>query len=118
MLKFIRTTHDSQGRVRHFPPVAWQFWQEHGHTAGQLLRLEEAMTFAELLTEAKEHAFEHITDGPQPTADEKYLAWCLLRLVDYGMAAVILPSPTPPEPEPASLLPLQYAIPTTVTLIH
>ena len=118
MLKFIRTTHDVQGQLRHFPPPAWQFWQEHGHVAGQLLRSEEAMTFEELLLAAEEYTFEYITDGPQPTADEKYLAWCLLRLVDFGMAAVILPSPTPPEPEPASQLPLQYAIPNTVTLIH
>lgn len=118
MLKFIRTTHDAQGQVRHFPPAAWQFWQEHGHVAGQLLRPEEAMTFAELLITAEEHAFEFIADGPQPTADAQYLAWCLLRLVDYGMAAAVITSPAPPEPEPAEELLLQYAIPNTVTLIH
>jgi hypothetical protein len=118
MLKFIRTTHDAQGRLRSFPPAAWQFWQEHGHTAGQLLRPEEAMTFAELLITAEEHAFEFITDGPQPTSDAQYLAWCLLRLVDYGMAAAVSTPPTSSDPEPVQQLPLQYTIPTTVTLIH
>ena len=118
MLKFIRTTHNAQGRVRHFPPATWQFWQEHGHVAGQLLRPEEAITFAEFLITAEEHAFEFITDGPQPTADAQYLAWCLLELVDYGMAAAVITSPTIPEPEPAEQLPLQYTIPAIVTLIH
>jgi hypothetical protein len=36
--------------------------------------------------------------------------------VDYGMAAAVITSPTPPEP--AEQLPLQYIIPNTVTVIH
>lgn len=116
MLKFIRTTHDSHGQPRQFPRAAWQFWQVHGEVVGRLLRAEIALSFDEILTSAEEYAFEYITDGPQPAADEHYLAWCLLRLVEYGMAAVIVTSPTPPELAPQQ--PLQYTIPIHVSLLH
>jgi hypothetical protein len=118
MLKFIRTTHDAGGQLRHFPSAAWQFWQAHGQTAGQLLRPETPLTFDEFLLAAQEQAFECITDGPQPTADAAYLAWCLLRLVEFGMAAVIIGPPTPPESTSPAQLPLAYIIPNRVTVIH
>jgi hypothetical protein len=118
MLKFIRTTHDAQGQLHPFPSTAWQFWQEHGQNAGQLLRLETPLTFDEFLLAAEEQAFECITDGPQPTADAAYLAWCLLRLVELGMAAVLIETPTPPEPVPTSQLPLAYLIHYHNHLIH
>ena len=116
MLKFIRTTHDAHGRARQFPEAAWRFWQENGEVVGRLLRPEVALAFDEILVAAEEYAFEYITDGPQPSADEQYLAWCLLRLVEFGMAAVIVVPPTPPELEPQQ--PLQYTIPSRVTFLH
>jgi hypothetical protein len=118
MLKFIRTTHDAGGQLRPFPSAAWQFWQEHGQTAGQLLRPETPLTFDEFLLAAAEQAFECITDGPQPTSDAAYLAWCLLRLVEFGMAAVIIDPPTPLESAPSRQLPLEYIIPNRVTAIQ
>ena len=79
---FIRTTHQN-GQFRSFPPEALQFWREHGSLVGQLLRLECALTFAELAAACQENV------APDVTLDEKYIAWVLIKLLEHGMAAAV-----------------------------
>lgn len=85
---FIRTTH-LDGRCRSFPPEAWRFWQEHGAAIGEVLRLESPLTFAEIVTASREYAHEYPESGLFLTLEEEYVAWCLIRLLEYGMAGVL-----------------------------
>lgn len=86
-LKFIRSTHDN-GRCRSFPPEAWRFWHEHGALVGDLLRSESPLTFAEIVTANQEYALEYPESAPFLPLDEAYVAWCLIKLLEYGMASV------------------------------
>ena len=89
-VKFIRTTHDHNGRCRSFPAEAWQFWREHGAVVGEVLRAEILMTFAEIVTAGQEYALEHPESGLCSTLDEGHVAWCLIELLQYGMAGVVV----------------------------
>lgn len=93
-LRFARTTHVN-GQMRSFPPDAWQFWYSTGGIVGELVRPETPMTLAEIAAACQEAAFDTIADGPHPEMDETYVAWCLLKLVEYGMVAPVLPLAVP-----------------------
>lgn len=88
-IRFIRTTHQN-GHFRLFPPEALQFWREHGSLVGQVLRPESALTFAELAAACQ----ENVTADFSLPLDETYIAWVLIKLLEYGMAATV-PSDSP-----------------------
>lgn len=85
-IKFIRTTHKN-GRFRPFPTEAYQFWREHGWIVGDVLRPETGMTFTELVEACKELTADHPDIEPH-WLDERHLAWCLVRLLEVGMATI------------------------------
>ena len=87
-VKFIRTTHED-GRCRPFPPEAWEFWREHGAAVGEVLRAETPMTFAEIVVASREYALEYPEPGLCQSVDEAYIAWCLIKLLEFGMADVV-----------------------------
>lgn len=91
MIRFIRTTHH-HGRPRSFPVEARQFWQEHGAIVGEVLRPETPLTFAEVVTATREYALETPENGLYWTLTEEQIAWCLLKLLEHGLAAVHPPS--------------------------
>ncbi|GIK53424.1 MAG: hypothetical protein BroJett014_23970 [Planctomycetota bacterium] len=94
-LKFIRTTHDGNGRCRSFPPEAWRFWREQGTAVGEVLRTETPLTLAEVLTASREYALEHPDSLMYADVTEEQVAWRLLKLCEVGMAAVVI-EPIPP----------------------
>lgn len=87
-VKFIRTTHED-GHWRSFPPEAWEFWREHGAIVGEVLRPETPLTFAQVVTASREYALEYPESGLFLTLDEEHVAWCLIKLLEYGMAGVV-----------------------------
>jgi len=93
-LRFVRTTH-LNGQMRSFPRQAWQFWYSTGGVVGELVRPETPMTLAEIAAACQEAAFDTIADGPHPETDEAYVAWCLLKLSEYGMVAPVFVTPRP-----------------------
>ncbi|MCI0395035.1 MAG: hypothetical protein L0332_34765 [Chloroflexi bacterium] len=96
---FIRTTHDAHGRPRPFPPTAWAFWfNGGGGLVGQIVRPETPLSFDEIVAACREAAFEYVTDGPQPAAEEGTVALCLVRLLEWGMVTAVPIPPTPPPP--------------------
>jgi len=92
--QFIRTTHEN-GCFRSFSPEALTFWQQHGSVVGAVLRPETPLTFAQILTSCREYAIDHLADGPQPELVPGYVAWVLVHLIHYGLAATVPAVPTP-----------------------
>lgn len=94
ILHFVRTTHVN-GHMRSFPSEAWQFWYSTGGIVGELVRPETPMTLAEIAAACREAAFDTIADSPHPETNEAFVAWCLVKLMEYGMVApVLMPVPT------------------------
>jgi hypothetical protein len=91
---FIRTTHED-GRCRSFPAEAWEFWREQGATVGEVLRPETPLTFADIVTATQEAALEYPETGLFLMLDEKHIAWCLIKLLEYGMTGVVTISAKP-----------------------
>lgn len=89
-LKFIRTTHDGNGRCLSFSPEAWQFWRDHGAPVGDVLRAESPLTLAEIVTASREYVLEYPESGSYAGLTEEYVAWCLLKLCEIGMAGVFV----------------------------
>ncbi len=87
-VKFIRTTHEN-GRWRSFPTQAWQFWREYGAVVGEVVRAETPMSFAEIVIASREHALEYPESGLYLALNDAYIAWCLIRLLEYGMSTVV-----------------------------
>jgi hypothetical protein len=83
-IQFIRVTHH-EGYHRSFSAEAMQFWREHGAIVGEILRAECPMTFSEIVVACQESALEYPEVVPALPLDEAYLAWCLIRLLEYGM---------------------------------
>ncbi|MCB8980718.1 MAG: hypothetical protein H6657_25185 [Ardenticatenaceae bacterium] len=84
---FIRATHEN-GRFRPYPTEAYQFWADYGWLVGEVLRQEEGMRFAEIVQACTELLDEH--PGREPnTVSEKYIAWCLVKLLEFGMVATV-----------------------------
>lgn len=88
-LKFIRTTHDNNGRCRSFSPEAWQFWWEHGAIVGEALRPKTPLTLAEIVTASREYALEGQESGLSQILDEERIAWCLIKLLQYDMVGIV-----------------------------
>ncbi len=88
-LHFVRTTHVN-GKMRSFPRQAWQFWYRTGGIVGELVRPETPMTLAEIAAACQESAFDTIADGDHPETNEAFVAWCLVKLMEYGMVAPVL----------------------------
>jgi hypothetical protein len=92
IIKFLRNTH-TNGRYRSFPPEARQFWRESADIVGTVLCPVTPMTLAEVVEECRSFAAEYPEDGPYREMDEQYVAWCLVKLVEFDMAAVVLDKP-------------------------
>lgn len=85
--RFIRTTHEN-GTFRSFPPEALEFWRTQGVIVGETLRPECAMTFPEIAAACQEIALEYPEDQKLLPLDEMYIAWILVRLLEYGMVGM------------------------------
>jgi hypothetical protein len=88
-MKFIRTTHDADGQWQPFAPAAWQFWRTHGCSIGEVIRSETALTFTEIAAACQEFALEQQPYGSQLEANEGYVAWCLVQLLEFGMVQAV-----------------------------
>lgn len=88
---FIRSTHDN-GRFRPYPTEAYQFWAEHGWLVGEVLRQEQGMRFEEIVQACSELLNEHPEREPN-VVSEKHIAWCLVKLLEFGMATIVKTTP-------------------------
>jgi hypothetical protein len=96
---FIRNTHDRNGRARPLSPEAWQFWQLQGGVVGSVLRHETPLPLSAIVEACLELAEEQADSGPHPEENEQYVAWCLLKLVEHDLAAIVIPeAPLTPQP--------------------
>jgi len=86
--RFIRTTHEN-GTFRSFPPEVLEFWRMQGAIVGDVIRSECGMTFAEIAAACQEQALEHPEEHRFLPLDEGYVAWVLVKLLEYGMVGVI-----------------------------
>jgi hypothetical protein len=102
---YIRSTHDEHGRFRPFPTAALTFWREQGEQIGRLLRPETPLTLAQLCQAYAEALDEHILTCPESglltmnsaaILCEMNIAWCLIQLLEHGLATAVATSPTPP----------------------
>ena len=93
-VKYVRATHEN-GSFRPFPAEAYQFWREHGWIVGEVLRLEQGLTFAEIVFVCEEHLLEHPESGMLLPLNEQHLAWCLIKLLGYGMVAPVITTVDP-----------------------
>ena len=89
---FIRNTHDQNGCARTLTPQAWQFWQQQGHIVGSVLRPETPLPLPDIFEACLELAEEQADCGPFREENEQYVAWCLLKLVELDLAAIVLPT--------------------------
>lgn len=88
-VKFLPTSHKN-GWSRPFPAEAWRFWHGHGAVVGEVLHPEIPLTFAEVVTASREYALEYPTAGRLLPLGETTVAWCLIRLLAYGMAGLVM----------------------------
>jgi hypothetical protein len=86
-VKFIRSTHEN-GRFRPFSTEAYQFWLDHGWIVGEVLRPEQGMgLFGNRC--GQEYLLDHPESEMLLPVSEAHLAWCLIKLLEYGMACVV-----------------------------
>ncbi len=93
-VKYIRTTHKN-GRFRPFPNEAHQFWREHGWVIGEILRSEQGIAFSEIVLASQEYLLDHPESEPILPVSEAHLAWCLVKLLELGMAGVVAETADP-----------------------
>jgi hypothetical protein len=102
---YIRSTHDENGRFRPFPTAALTFWCQRGQVIGSLLRSETPLTFAEIYEAYEEAIAEQIVTCPESELltinfnvilCERDIAWCLIKLLEHGLATAVATSLTPP----------------------
>jgi hypothetical protein len=93
-IQFARTTHHN-GRFRSFPPDAMQFWCDHGAIVGEVLRHECPLAFAEIVTACKEYVLEDPRASLLPFLDEAHIAWCLIKLLEFGMIGPVVKESSP-----------------------
>jgi hypothetical protein len=87
-VKFVRSTHEGV-RFHPFSTEAYQFWRDHGWVVGEVLRPEQGMTFSEIVSASREYLLDHPESEMLLPVREAYLAWCLIKLLEYGMAGVV-----------------------------
>ena len=73
---------------RSYPAEAWQPWPAHDALVGELLYSVTPLAFAEVATASREYALEYPTAGLPLPLEETTVAWCLVRLLAYGMAGL------------------------------
>ena len=56
---------------------------------GEVLRPETPLTFAEIVTAVREYALEDPATGLYETLTPEHIAWCLIHLLEHGMAGVV-----------------------------
>jgi hypothetical protein len=100
--------HDRNGRVRPLSPEAWQFWQLQGGVVGSILRHETPLPLSAIVEACLELAEEQADCAPFPEENEQYVAWCLLKLVEHDLAAIVLPT-TRLTPQPIYSIELPMA---------
>jgi hypothetical protein len=88
-IRFIRTTHHN-GIHRLFSAEALQFWREYGATVGEVLRPETPLTLTEIVTACQEYVLEFPQFTLYPILNEQHIAWCLIKLIEYGMVGVVV----------------------------
>jgi hypothetical protein len=104
---FIRNTHDRNGRARPLSPEAWQFWQLQGGVVGSVLRHETPLPLSDIVEACLDLVEEQADSGPHLEENEQYVAWCLVKLVEYDLAAIVIPeAPLIPQPIYSVQLPL------------
>lgn len=87
-IRFLRHTHEN-GRHRQFPPEAEAFWWQQGGLVGHMLRHELPMTLAEITAECQCYQREYSEEVPEKEVDEQHVAWCLVKLAEWGMARIV-----------------------------
>lgn len=87
VVRFICTTH-ANGMFRSFPSDALEFWRTQGMIVGEVMRSECAMSFAEIAAACQEAALDAPQDHTHLPLDESYLAWVLVKLLEFGMVEV------------------------------
>ncbi len=105
---FIRNTHDQNGRARTLTPQAWRFWRQYGHMVGSALRPELPLPLPAIVEACLDLAEEQADSGPHLEENEQYVAWCLLKLVEHDLAAIVLPE-APLSPQPIYSIPMPLA---------
>jgi hypothetical protein len=95
-MKFLRTIPNNgrfdrlgAGSFRPLAPEARTFWQAHGADIAAVLRPETPLSLAEILEACAEYQLDHPEGGVG--VDEVTVAWVLLRLVECGLAQVVMP---------------------------
>ena len=68
--------------------VAGHFHQRLGSFGVNMVR-PLVNSFAEIVTASREYALEYLESSHCLTLDEAHIAWCLIRLLEYGMAGVV-----------------------------
>lgn len=87
-VKFVRTTHVN-GHYQSQSTEAMTFWREHGAIVGETLRPESPMSLSEIIVASQEYTLEYPETSPDLPLDETYIAWCLVKLLEYGLAGVV-----------------------------
>ena len=82
------------GRWRHFSLEASAFWQIHGGLIGRVMSPTTPLTLAELLAACERYAAQCPENSPYPEQNQGYLAWVLVHLLHYGLAATVPARPT------------------------
>ena len=67
-----------------------KFWREQGWVVGEAFRLEQGIMFAEIVSRCEEYLLEHPESSMLLPLTEQHLAWCLIKLLDYGMAVPVV----------------------------
>ena len=98
-MKFLRTTPNnghfdglSASHFRPLAPEAFAFWQEHGAVIANLLRPETPLPLSAIVEAYADYQLAHPEGGVDLAADDAYVAWVLLKLVEYGLATAVLPN--------------------------
>ena len=93
-MKFLRVTHGTpnNGAFRPLSPEAFAFWQEHGAVIANLLRLETPLPLSAIVEAYADYQLAHPEGGVDLAVDDAYVAWVLLKLVEYGLATAVLPN--------------------------
>lgn len=86
-MRFRRNIHNEQGGEHRFSPEAMAFWRMTGAAIGRLLPSEQALTFDEVFANYQQHLAEVYPEAGND--DEMYVAWCLVKLADYGMVTIV-----------------------------
>lgn len=86
-IKFIRAVVEADGSTRIHPMEAYLFLLHHGWLVADVMRYEEGMTFNEIVQASFELLEEYPSRFPS-NVQEPYIAWCLIKLMEFGMVEI------------------------------